>query len=55
MTDTLRWWLVALLPPVIASWIWELSEWSGIGLRSWAPYIFGQAMGGKRPQERKES
>ncbi len=43
MTDWWRWWVVALLPRRVASWIWDLD----IPLGSWAPYVFGQAIGSK--------
>lgn len=27
--------------------IWDLSEWSGIGLGRWAPVVFGRMIGRK--------
>jgi hypothetical protein len=29
--------------------IWNLSEWSGIGLGRFAPYVFHQMIGGDKP------
>jgi len=48
--ETLRWWLVAFIPPRLAAWlVWD----SPFNLGSWAPYIFGQSIGrrGSRVKE----
>lgn len=37
-----RWWLVALLPKRVASWLWCEER---IPLGSWGPYVLGQSLG----------
>ena len=32
--------------------IWDLSEWSGIGLGRFAPHVFHQMIGGEKPVKR---
>ena len=34
--------------------IWNLSEWSGIGLGKYAPMVFGKMIGSKGKRIRKE-
>jgi hypothetical protein len=49
MMENLRWWLVAFIPPFVARWlIWD----SPFNLGSWAPYVFGQAIGCRGKPER---
>lgn len=42
----------------MSSWIygiiWRLSEWSGIGLGRFAPYVFHQMIGGDKIVEKVE-
>lgn len=40
--DSIRWWVVALLPRRVALWLVD-----AVPLGSWAPYVWGQAMGVK--------
>jgi hypothetical protein len=46
--DSIRSWLVCLLPEFVAGWIWEWSETSGVPLGAWAPHIFGRSIGAVR-------
>ncbi len=51
--DSIRWWVVAMLPRRVALWLVD-----AVPLGSWAPYVWGQAMGVKGveviPADKKE-
>ena len=38
---------IQIIVKTIASTIWNLSEWSGIGLGRFAPYVFGLMLSSK--------
>ena len=38
---------------MIYKWIWNLSEWSGIGLGRFAPFVFGKMIGSKGKEVRE--
>lgn len=42
--ERLRWWVIALLPRCVATWLWK-AEWIPLG--KWAPYVLGQSLGQK--------
>lgn len=38
----------------IYTFIWNMSEWSGIGLGKFAPYVFHQMIGGEKVAKRMD-
>lgn len=42
MIESFRWWVVAILPKSVATWLWN-NEWIPLG--GWAPYVLGQSLG----------
>ena len=53
MTDTIRSWLVCLLPRFVCRWLWREER---IPLGHWAPHILGRYLGveGQRVNEKQK-